>query len=251
MHTNKIYCAIDTKKIDEALDLGKKIKNYVGGIKLGLEFFSANGSRGVRTMSEIGLPIFLDLKFFDIENTVLKAIESLNGLPIKYLSIHIMNGKKTLIKAKEKIELGKYDASFCKMQTYYKYNDTILNPPETYYVPFIYKIKPTSKFEQIENADFPVYCDGKRRIRNAYPYVFSRDELEMHHFSFVRQNRDSLLSKFNNCSSKINFTDEKVIQLTDHWEKFKKGDKAMLNGGSKGVQLIDTKTIKPFIKLKF
>ena len=103
MNNKKIYCAIDTTNVDEALELAKKIKNHIGGLKLGLEFFSAHGPQGVMTMSKVGLPLFLDLKYLDIETTVLKAIESLKGLPIQYLSIHIMNGKKTLIKAKERV----------------------------------------------------------------------------------------------------------------------------------------------------
>lgn len=103
MKNKKIFCAIDTKNAEEALNLGKKIKDYIGGIKLGLEFFSANGPEGIKKLSKLNLPIFLDLKFFDIKNTVIKSIESLDGLPINYLSIHILNGKNTLEEAMQKI----------------------------------------------------------------------------------------------------------------------------------------------------
>jgi len=108
METNKIFCAVDDKNLNSAFNLCESIKKYIGGIKLGLEFFSANGPEGVKKISSLNIPIFLDLKFLDIENTVIKAIESLDGLPVEYLSIHISNGKKTLIKAQQKAnELSK------------------------------------------------------------------------------------------------------------------------------------------------
>ena len=39
----KIFVALDTDKINEALNITKEIKDYIAGIKLGLEFFSKNG----------------------------------------------------------------------------------------------------------------------------------------------------------------------------------------------------------------
>ena len=71
-----IYCALDFKKIEECEKILMKIKNYIGGIKLGLEFFIANGLHGVQALQKYDLPIFLDLKLNDIPNTVEKAIES-------------------------------------------------------------------------------------------------------------------------------------------------------------------------------
>lgn len=105
MKKAKIYCALDTKNIQEAIDLTNKIKDFISGIKLGLEFFSANGYEGVKKMASLNVPIFLDLKYFDIKNTVVKAIGSLEGLPIKYLSLHTLNGKETLLEAKKKANL--------------------------------------------------------------------------------------------------------------------------------------------------
>ena len=57
--------------------LPTRCRDHAGGIKLGLEFFCANGREGVREMAELGLPIFLDLKLHDIPNTVAKAVQAL------------------------------------------------------------------------------------------------------------------------------------------------------------------------------
>ena len=58
----------------------KAVRGTVGGVKLGLEFFAANGPEGVRQVAALGLPIFLDLKLHDIPNTVAKAVAALAPL---------------------------------------------------------------------------------------------------------------------------------------------------------------------------
>ena len=87
---NKIFVALDTNQVDKALNIVEEIKNYIAGIKLGLQFFSKNGPEGIKLFSKFNIPIFLDLKLFDIKNTVTKTIESLDALQINYLSLHLM-----------------------------------------------------------------------------------------------------------------------------------------------------------------
>ena len=90
---NPIFCAIDTPSLQEAISLGKNIKFNVGGIKVGLEFFSSNGPQGVAKLSNsLKLPIFLDLKFHDIPNTVSKAIEGILTLRPLMLNVHASGG---------------------------------------------------------------------------------------------------------------------------------------------------------------
>lgn len=63
-------------------------------IKLGLEVFCRYGKSWVATlMKEHQLELFLDLKLHDIPNTVAKAIHSLEGLPLKFLTIHLSGGR--------------------------------------------------------------------------------------------------------------------------------------------------------------
>ncbi len=98
--TSPIYVAIDTPDLARAKALAQSVRNHVGGIKLGLEFFSANGRSGVREMAAIGLPIFLDLKFHDIPNTVAKAIQALRPLEPAILTVHAGGGRAMLEDAK-------------------------------------------------------------------------------------------------------------------------------------------------------
>ena len=95
-----VYVAIDLTDPDRAKAIASRVKNHVGGIKLGLEFFCANGPAGVRDMAELGLPIFLDLKLHDIPNTVAKAIQALRPLAPAILTVHSAGGRAMMEDAK-------------------------------------------------------------------------------------------------------------------------------------------------------
>ena len=98
--SSPIYVALDTPDLERARTLAERVRNHVGGLKLGLEFFCANGPDGVREMAELGLPIFLDLKLHDIPNTVAKAIQSLRPLEPAILTVHAAGGRSMLEDAK-------------------------------------------------------------------------------------------------------------------------------------------------------
>lgn len=98
--TSPVYVALDTILLDRAKAIAAKVRNHVGGIKLGLEFFSANGPDGVREMAALGLPIFLDLKLHDIPNTVAKAVQALHPLQPAILTVHAAGGRAMMEDAK-------------------------------------------------------------------------------------------------------------------------------------------------------
>ncbi|UZK66904.1 orotidine-5'-phosphate decarboxylase [Sphingomonas sp. M1-B02] len=104
--SSRLYVALDTPDLAKAKALANRIHNHVGGIKLGLEFFMANGRAGVREMADIGLPIFLDLKFHDIPNTVAKAIQALRPLEPAILTVHAAGGRAMLEDAKAAAPAG-------------------------------------------------------------------------------------------------------------------------------------------------
>ena len=95
-----IFVALDTPALDQALELTRAVREHAGGVKLGLEFFSAEGPAGVRQIAELGLPVFLDLKLHDIPNTVAKAVEALAPLKPAILTVHAAGGRAMLQAAK-------------------------------------------------------------------------------------------------------------------------------------------------------
>jgi orotidine-5'-phosphate decarboxylase len=95
-----IFVALDTPHLARAIEIADAIRDHAGGIKLGLEFFSAQGPEGVRRLGKYGLPIFLDLKLHDIPNTVAKAVEALALLEPAILTVHAAGGHEMLLAAK-------------------------------------------------------------------------------------------------------------------------------------------------------
>ena len=95
-----IYVAIDTPDLQRALAIVEAVRDHAGGVKLGLEFFAANGPRGVQQVADMGLPIFLDLKLHDIPNTVGKAVAALAPLQPAILTVHAAGGQEMLAAAK-------------------------------------------------------------------------------------------------------------------------------------------------------
>ena len=97
----RIYVALDTTDVDYAVELAGKLKGLVGGMKVGKEFFTANGPQGVAAIRDVGMPVFLDLKFHDIPNTVAGAIRAASPIKPEIINVHAQGGPEMLKKAAE------------------------------------------------------------------------------------------------------------------------------------------------------
>ncbi|MFL6766278.1 MAG: orotidine-5'-phosphate decarboxylase [Sphingomicrobium sp.] len=97
---NPIFVAIDTPSLVRALEISEAVRDFAGGVKLGLEFFSAHGPQGVSRIADLALPVFLDVKLHDIPNTVAKAVEALAPLKPAILTVHAAGGHEMLLAAK-------------------------------------------------------------------------------------------------------------------------------------------------------
>ncbi len=104
--TNPVYLALDLPTLDGARALAEKVKAHVGGLKLGLEFFCAHGHHGVHEIAHVGLPIFLDLKFHDIPNTVAGAMQAIHVLEPAIVTIHASGGRSMMEDAKAAAAAG-------------------------------------------------------------------------------------------------------------------------------------------------
>ena len=101
MIANPVFVALDTTDPGHARQLAEQVRSFAGGLKLGLEFFSAHGPSGVRPFVEMGMPVFLDLKYHDIPNTVAGAARAAARLGVSILNVHAQGGAQMMRAAVE------------------------------------------------------------------------------------------------------------------------------------------------------
>jgi orotidine-5'-phosphate decarboxylase len=89
---NPIFVALDVPTRDAALKLAELVRPHVGGFKVGLEFISAEGPDGIRAIVALGLPVFADVKFHDIPNTVAGAVKALAPSGATMINLHTSGG---------------------------------------------------------------------------------------------------------------------------------------------------------------
>ena len=98
--SNPVYLALDLPQLDAAKALAMRVRDHVGGLKLGLEFFCAHGAHGVHEIAHVGLPLFLDLKLHDIPNTVAGAMQAIRVLEPAIVTVHAAGGRAMMEDAK-------------------------------------------------------------------------------------------------------------------------------------------------------
>jgi orotidine-5'-phosphate decarboxylase len=105
MMANPICVALDTPDIERACTLARVLKNRVGYMKLGMEFFFANGEAGYEKVAAEGLPIFLDLKLHDIPSTVAQGMTSLLKLEPApaIVNVHAQGGLAMMLAARHAV----------------------------------------------------------------------------------------------------------------------------------------------------
>jgi orotidine-5'-phosphate decarboxylase len=98
---NPVYVAIDTPDLEYALALADRVHPHVGGLKVGLEFLSANGPDGLRAFAKFGLPVFADTKFHDIPNTVAGAVRAIAAVGVSIINVHASGGAAMMQAARD------------------------------------------------------------------------------------------------------------------------------------------------------
>jgi orotidine-5'-phosphate decarboxylase len=93
---NPIILAVDTSSLEEAKSLALKLKDHIGGIKIGMEFFNSFGPEGIRVIQKFNIPIFLDLKLHDIPATVYKTVSTLLALNPAIINVHASGGSEMM-----------------------------------------------------------------------------------------------------------------------------------------------------------
>jgi len=99
-----IFLALDFNSLDRALEVTNITKEYLAGIKIGLELYSVIGLNGVKKFEKYKLPIFLDTKIFDIPNQVSKTIKVISSIrSIKFFTIHASGSLEMLLTAQKAV----------------------------------------------------------------------------------------------------------------------------------------------------
>lgn len=96
-----IIVALDFPTETQALKMVEILLPYVKNYKVGLELFVSAGPQIVSKIKEMGGDVFIDLKLFDIPNTVGRTLERLLELEPMMITLHILGGEDMLKRAVE------------------------------------------------------------------------------------------------------------------------------------------------------
>src|SRR2546423_633140 len=89
---DRLIIALDVGTRAEGISLALTLAPFAGWMKIGLQLYTAEGPDLVRAIRETGAHVFLDLKLYDIPNTVARAVESAAGLDVQMLTLHLSGG---------------------------------------------------------------------------------------------------------------------------------------------------------------
>ncbi len=92
----QVIVALDVDTINKQEDLLKRLKGTITYYKVGLRLFTAHGKRAVDLVHRHGGKVFLDLKFFDIPQTVADAVHETQKLGVEATSLHLLGGADML-----------------------------------------------------------------------------------------------------------------------------------------------------------
>src|SRR3954451_6772922 len=93
---DKIIVALDVATKEKALDLVEQLQGEISFFKIELQLYTAEGPEIVRAVLATGVKVWLDLKLYDIPNTVARAVESASTLGVQMLTIHLSGGREMI-----------------------------------------------------------------------------------------------------------------------------------------------------------
>jgi len=130
-----------------------------------------------------------------------------------------------------KIKAEQFDVTLTSMFTYYKKPTLQLQPIEEYYMPFICKLYPETKYVKDQwqyKVDPALRLNTKKSM-----YLFTEEEIMMHHFSMIRNNIES---KFNNAAASVNWM-QKIPAFIEEYDNAKAGDEISYFNGRKLIEV--------------
>ena len=93
MTPDQLILALDVDTAKEALQWAHRLKSRVGTFKVGLQLYLRGGGEVLSGLQKLEVPIFLDLKFHDIPNTVGQAVAAVAHWRPRFLTVHASGGR--------------------------------------------------------------------------------------------------------------------------------------------------------------
>ncbi len=101
----ELCVALDLSTKEENLTLIEKIKDHDVWLKVGLRTYIRDGEDFLKAIKKINpdFKIFLDLKLYDIPNTMADSAESIMGLGVDMFNVHASAGKRAMKTVMERL----------------------------------------------------------------------------------------------------------------------------------------------------
>ncbi len=104
--TSPVIIALDFKDATSTLNLVDQLQPELCRLKVGKELFVRCGPELVKQIINRGFDVFLDLKFYDIPNTVAAACQAAAELGVWMVNVHASGGRKMMQAAREAIAVS-------------------------------------------------------------------------------------------------------------------------------------------------
>ena len=101
---NDFFIALDVPDKNRALELVRILPSSHQYYKVGMELFYNAGLSLLSDLAQLNKKVFLDLKLFDIPQTVKRTLSSLSRYPLFMINIHLLGGEEMSQKARQALE---------------------------------------------------------------------------------------------------------------------------------------------------
>ena len=99
-----IIVALDFASVADAMEFARRLDPALCRVKVGKELFTLGGPQLVENLQQMGLQVFLDLKFHDIPNTVAAAVRVSAELGVWMVNVHASGGRRMMTAARQALE---------------------------------------------------------------------------------------------------------------------------------------------------
>jgi len=127
-----------------------------------------------------------------------------------------------IVRTKQIVIDNDIDVTLTRMKTYYKKPTWMIEPMEEYYMPFISKMYPNTKYINENRSFYPVTVDPSVMVNTCEKIlVMNPDECILHHFSMIREDIEN---KFRNAAASIRWNAKQIETFINEYKNAKPGD---------------------------